>query len=76
MFNLYSLKYDSSNGRNRREPYGDRVDYYGVFCPDNNTCYLVPSKGLGRNLCSLRITLAVNRQVKKVRWAATYEMRA
>ncbi len=51
------------------------VDYFGIFCPDNGSVYLVPIGDVhSQRICSLRITPAKNNQSKRIRWAKVYEV--
>lgn len=42
-FNLYSVVRSKVTKKYEKVKYGSSVDYYGVFCPQNNKVYLVPS---------------------------------
>ena len=42
--------------------YEGEVDFFGVYCPDNQTCYLVPAESLPREMASLRLTPPRNGQ--------------
>ncbi len=50
------------------------VDYFGVFCPQNNKCYLVPIEDCTKTVTMLRINKPKNGHVKRIRYAATYEI--
>ena len=75
-FNLYTMAQRSGDKQHTRQCYGDRVDFYGVYCPDTEKTYLVPhgavctSKALGM----LRVNPPANNQVKRIRWASNYEL--
>ena len=59
----------------KREDYRGQIDAFGVFCPDNNKCYLIPISDLPlTRQAHLRLTPARNSQVKGVRWAQEYEL--
>ena len=63
------------NPKNRFRPYGDEVDYFGVYCPDNGGVYLVPSDELpNRFQVLLRVEPPRNSQRLHVRFAAAYEV--
>jgi len=74
VFNLCTVKAKKGGGY-ENVPYGDKVDYFGVFCPENGKCYLVPSNEVGKVSGTLRLDAPKNGQSKGVRWAAQYEMR-
>lgn len=44
----------SCNGKHRSN-YRGQVDYFGVYCPDNDKCYLVPVNQAGTSVCNLRL---------------------
>jgi hypothetical protein len=53
--------------------YRGDVDLFGVYCPENDSVYLVPIDVVSRpNLCTLRVRPAKNNQRKRVRWAKEY----
>jgi hypothetical protein len=54
--------------------YTNDIDYFGVYCPENDKVYLVPVEDTTQRLCSLRVTPAKNNQKKRVRWAKDYEV--
>jgi len=51
--------------------YAGQIDYFGIYCPENRQCYLVPVQHVGSN-GYLRIQPCENAQRKKIRWAETY----
>lgn len=55
--------------------YEGEIDLFGVYCPDNDKCYLVPVKGLPRYIAVLRVDppKSVN-QHNANRLAADYEI--
>jgi hypothetical protein len=55
--------------------YRGEVDFFGVYCPENEQVYLVPIEDAGERICTLRITPAKNGQQKKIRWASEYLVR-
>ena len=71
-FNLYTMAQQEGTGKHIRRHYGDSVDMYGVYCPETETTYLVPSNQVGTALGVLRITPPANNQVKNIRWAKDY----
>jgi len=72
-FNLCTVKVKKGGGYENC-PYGDKVDFFGVYCPVNGKCYLVPAQDVGRRQGCLRLEMPKNKQVKGVRWADAYEM--
>ena len=68
-FNLYTMAQDTGSGRHTRRCYSERVDFYGVYCPDIAKTYLVPNRGLAKAACTLRVEPTANNQSKNIRWA-------
>jgi hypothetical protein len=59
----------------KRQSYAGQVDFFGVYCPENGKCYLVPiEEAPAKNLCTLRLSAAENNQAKGIRWAADFEI--
>jgi hypothetical protein len=55
--------------------YQGQIDYFGVYCPDNDKVYLIPiGDAATRGTCFLRIDPPKNNQRKRIRWAADYEV--
>jgi hypothetical protein len=53
--------------------YRGAVDYFGVYCPENNSVYLVPMDMVTTpRVCTLRVNPPRNNQCKKIRWAKDY----
>ena len=53
--------------------YKGEVDFFGVYCPDNGSVYLVPISDLAPSrICALRVTPPKNNQMKRIRWADEY----
>jgi hypothetical protein len=49
------------------------VDYFGVYCPENDNVYLVPIDVVTTpRICTLRVTPARNNQSSRIRWARDY----
>ncbi|MGH7173913.1 MAG: group I intron-associated PD-(D/E)XK endonuclease [Gemmataceae bacterium] len=67
---------DSRNktGKTIRRSYRGEIELFGVYCPDNNKCYLVPVGKVGPNDCHLRIDPPRNGQKTHIRWAEDYEI--
>jgi hypothetical protein len=55
--------------------YRGEVDFFGVYCPENESVYLVPIDAVTTpRVCTLRVAPAKNNQRKNVRWAADYRV--
>jgi hypothetical protein len=54
--------------------YKDQVEWFGVYCPENGRCYLVPIGDLPGVEGSLRVEASRNGQTTGVRWASNYEI--
>lgn len=67
-FNLYTM------AQGKRRTYGDRIDFYGVFCPQTDVVYLVPQELLPANVGVLRVAPTENGQLRNVRWAKDFEV--
>ena len=74
-FNLYTMAQESGSKKHTSRIYGDRVHFYGVYCPDNGKTYLVPNIGLAKAVGVLRVDPTANNQVRNVRWAIDYEIK-
>ena len=66
----------SEKGRCIRRGYRGEVELFGVYCPDNGKCYLVPVEEAPTCSCCLRITPPQNGQKTKIRWAHEFEIGA
>lgn len=78
-FPVCSSHYHTTKGQHtghfRRTYHGD-VDYFGIYCFENDKCYLVPFndvKELKRS-ANLRLSEPSNNQQKGIRWAKDYEI--
>jgi len=69
-----SFNSSSVPGRRICRPYTGEVEYFGVYCPDNNKVYLVPASEVPTACCHLRIDPPRNGQKTKLRWAREYEI--
>ena len=54
--------------------YEGAVDFFGVYCPENDCVYLVPIGITSRRACSLRVLPSKNNQSRKIHWAKDYEV--
>ena len=57
-----------------RHSYRGQIELFGVYCPDNDRCYLVPVDDVPETIANLRVEATKNKQATKVRFAAKYEM--
>jgi hypothetical protein len=62
----------SQGARLFTKPYTDQIDFFGVYCPQLRTTYLIPIEETSRRGCSLRIHPTKNRQTRRIRWAQDY----
>jgi hypothetical protein len=76
VFNPCSIDSRSKQGGCIRKVYSaEEIDVFGVYCPDNHQCYLVPVREVARTVCSLRIDTPRNGQKTRIRWADSYRIR-
>lgn len=75
-FNGYSLLMKGQKGRteSKRMNYANDVDYFAVYSPDTRKVYLLPISDVGNTENSLRLVPTGNKQEKKVKYAANYEL--
>ena len=59
-----------------RKGYKGEIEYFGVFCSDTGLCYLVPVEDVTEGMPLLRVDPPKNGQVRRIRWAKEYEIRA
>jgi hypothetical protein len=53
----------------------DEIDAVAAYCPDTNSCYLLPHElSIDRALVQLRLAPTKNNQVVGIRWARDYEL--
>ena len=64
----------SRSGSLALRPYFGEIDYLAVYCPQNGKTYLIPEAALVRTMGSLRLEPTENRQGRRIRWAAEYEL--
>ena len=58
----------------KRKDYNDAVEFFGVYCPDNDTVYMIPIeavKDCGAS-ATLRLNPPKNNQTKGVRYAKDF----
>jgi hypothetical protein len=67
----------STNPRtNEIRTYKGQIDYFGIYCPQLDKCYLIPEEDVpngGTNIL-IRINPPKNNQTLKVNWAKDYEI--
>ena len=72
-----SVQYRFAKQARRMYPkglYGSEIDLFGVYCPENHTCYLVPVADVAEPFAHLRIEPPRNGQQTRIRWAGDYEI--
>lgn len=68
LYNTYTSHHHRGGGS---EYYGDAVDYFGVYCKDLDSVYLVPS---GEAEGTLRVEPTRNNQSEGIRFAEEYKI--
>lgn len=65
-----------AGGQGRRRGYQGEIECFGVYCPDNDTVYIVPIGDCpGRNLMHLRVDQPKNGVcISTMHWARDYEL--
>lgn len=71
-FNTVSTRINA-NGYYTRDYVGD-IEYFAVYCYENDTVYLVPIEDIAKSKTALRITPPLNHQKAGIRWAKDYEL--
>lgn len=54
--------------------YRGQVDYFAVYCEDNDKVYLISVDDVGTTKAMLRLVSPHNGQEKNIRWAKDYEI--
>jgi hypothetical protein len=74
---FYTCSIDSRScpGRCLTKDYRGQIELFGVYCPENNKCYLVPVDHAPKTACYLRVEPPRNCQKTHLRWAEDYEMK-
>ncbi|MDX6427384.1 MAG: hypothetical protein QOD52_2789 [Gaiellaceae bacterium] len=73
---LYTSRRGPEGLRNRRYEVGE-FDSFGLYCPDNEQCYLLPAQDfVAFRQIHLRLHPSRNNQVLGIRWARDYEFGA
>jgi hypothetical protein len=71
IFPVCSSAIHTKNGT--RRAYHGEIEYFAVYCPDNEKCYLVPKEDVNTNTeASLRLEPTRNKQIKNVRMASLH----
>jgi hypothetical protein len=73
-FATCSIDSRSKQGGCIRRGYRGQIELFGVYCPDNGKCYLVPVGKVGQYCCHLRIDPPRNGQKTRILWAEDYEI--
>jgi hypothetical protein len=58
----------------RTKSYTGLADLFAVYCPVNDTCYLISVADCPTSGAMLRFDKPKNSQAKKIRWAKDYEL--
>jgi PD-(D/E)XK endonuclease len=75
VFSLCSNYGHHRNPETRHRPYHGEIDFFAVYCPETNGVYVLQIEDLpGRSRAYLRVDPPKNRQNKRVRPAADYEI--
>lgn len=70
LFNTYSSHYHRHGGSCK--PYTSEVDFFGVYCPQLRSVYLIPIEDTAKLSGTIRIDETKNGQHSHVRWAQPY----
>ena len=74
-FNTSSSSYHHPNAPTRygnSHDYRGQADFFGIYCPENGSVYMVPVDAVGRRQAFLRVAPTQNSQRVGVRWARDY----
>lgn len=71
-FRCCSRPYDSIGKRSLSVDYRGEVDFFGVYCPELEKCYIVPVNSVGRHAATLRVKSPKNNNKKNIRDASNY----
>lgn len=69
-----STRKSANNEEWSHKDYTEDVDFFGVYCPQNNKSYWVPIEDVPKTLMSLRVDESKNKQAQCVNWAYDYEI--
>jgi hypothetical protein len=70
LFNAYSSHYHRKSSSCK--PYTDEIDFFGVYCPELSSVYLIPIAATARLSGTMRVHPTRNGQSSQVRWAQPY----
>ena len=73
-FNLYSVVRDAKTKKYIKHYYTDKVDAYGVYCPQNETTYFIAVGDLPKSEGILLVEGASVRQSSRCRKAEQYKL--
>lgn len=73
-FNLSTMEKIWRTRRVRHRPTAATVDVFAVYCPDNDTTYVVPNDGMCTREVALRLDPTKNGQTVGVRWARDFKL--
>lgn len=62
------------DGKYVSKGYANDVDFLAVYCPDNDSVYLVPAEETISLTVSLRLSPATNGQKKRIKWADNFKI--
>jgi hypothetical protein len=54
------------------KPYTNQIEFFGVYCPELHSVYLIPIEDTARLSGTLRVKETKNRQHAQIRWAQPY----
>ena len=72
VFSVVSTRVNTK--RTFRRCYAGEVDLFAVYCPGTGRVYAVPAEEATSTAGTLRIDAPANGQVKRIRWAADYQL--
>jgi DNA-binding CsgD family transcriptional regulator len=72
----FSVSTQSSHKKSKRRTYHGKIDFFGVYYPQNRKTYLVPFEEVSdiNHEARLRLSTPKNNQKKKIRLAESFEM--
>jgi hypothetical protein len=73
-FNAMSTQSNMNGSRSR--DYRGEIDLFAVYCPETEGAYFISATEVGPRGLFLRVNPTRNKQRKRVRWAAEYELPA
>jgi PD-(D/E)XK nuclease superfamily protein len=73
-FSTCSVRSNTKKAVTRR--YDGEIEFFAVYCRDNERVYMVPVEETRSRGQALRVDPPLNNQVRRIRWAADYELPA